>query len=36
MLIVRDGKIVEVEVYFGRNVPHPAPSGGFVEDTPQV
>ena len=36
MLTVRDGKIVEVEVYFGWNVPHPAPSGGFVEDAPQV
>jgi hypothetical protein len=35
-LTVRDGKIVEAEVYFGWNVPHPAPSGGFVEDTPQV
>ena len=33
---VRDGKIVEVEVYFGWNVPHPAPSGGFVEDAPQM
>jgi hypothetical protein len=36
VLTVRDGKIVEVEVYFGWNVPHPAPSGGFVEDAPQV
>ena len=33
---IRDGKIVEVEVYFGWNVPHPAPSGGFVEHTPQI
>ena len=30
VLTVRDGKIVEAEVYFGWNVPHPAPSGGFV------
>jgi ketosteroid isomerase-like protein len=36
VLTVRDGKIVEVEVYFGWNAPHPAPPGGFVEDTPQV
>ena len=32
VLTVQDGKIVEAEVYFGWNVPHPAPSGGFVED----
>jgi len=24
-------QIVEVEVYFGWSLPHPAPSGGFVE-----
>jgi ketosteroid isomerase-like protein len=36
VLTVRDGKIVEVEVDFGWNVPHPAPPGGFVEDAPQV
>ena len=36
VLTVRDGKIVEAEVYFGWNVPHTAPSGGFVEDTSQV
>ena len=35
VLNVRGGKVVEVEVYFGWNVPHSAPSGGFVEDTPQ-
>jgi ketosteroid isomerase-like protein len=35
-LTVRDGKIVEVEVYFGWNMPHPAPCGGFVEDAPQA
>ena len=28
--IVRDGRIVEVEVYFGWNLPHDAPPGGFV------
>jgi ketosteroid isomerase-like protein len=31
LLTIRGGKIVEAEVYFGWNVPHPAPSGGFVE-----
>jgi ketosteroid isomerase-like protein len=36
VLTVRDGKIVEAEVYFGWNVPHAAPSGGFVEDTSQA
>ena len=36
VLIVRGGKIVEVEVYFGWYVPHPAPPGGFVENTPQT
>lgn len=28
---VRDGRIVEFEVYFGWNVPHDAPEGGFIE-----
>ena len=36
VLTIQGGKVVEVEVYFGWNVPHPAPSGGFVEDAPQV
>jgi len=36
VLTVRDGKIVEAEVYFGWNVPHTAPSGDFLEDTSQV
>jgi len=26
----RDGKIVEVEVYFGWSIPHEAPEGGFI------
>lgn len=30
VLTIRDGKIVEVEVYFGWNVPHDAPAGGFL------
>lgn len=28
---VRDGKIVEVEVYFGWSIPHEAKPGGFVD-----
>ena len=27
---VRDGQVHEVEVYFGWDLPHKAPSGGFV------
>jgi ketosteroid isomerase-like protein len=30
VLTVRDGKIVEVEVYFGWNLPHDAAPGGFL------
>ena len=30
VLTVRDGKITAAEVYFGWNVPHDAPDGGFV------
>jgi ketosteroid isomerase-like protein len=33
VLTIRDGKIVDAEVYFGWNVPHSAPPGGFVEET---
>jgi ketosteroid isomerase-like protein len=29
ILTVRDGKIVDVEVYFGWSIPHDAPAGGF-------
>ena len=32
ILTVRDGKIVDVEVYFGWSIPHKAPEGGFVGD----
>ena len=32
IVTVRDGQIVEVEVYFGWSIPHKAKSGGFVED----
>lgn len=31
VLTVRAGKIVEVEVYFGWNIPHDAPSGESIE-----
>ena len=30
ILTMRDGRIVEVEVYFGWNIPHEAAEGGFV------
>jgi hypothetical protein len=29
---VRNGKLVATEVYFGWDLPHKAPKGGFVED----
>ena len=31
ILTARDGKIVEVEVYFGWSIPHAAPAGGFID-----
>jgi ketosteroid isomerase-like protein len=31
ILTVRDGKIVEVEVYFGWSIPHKAATGRFVD-----
>jgi ketosteroid isomerase-like protein len=31
IVTVRDGQIVEVEVYFGWSIPHKAKPGGFVE-----
>jgi ketosteroid isomerase-like protein len=30
ILTVRNGKIVEAEVYFGWSIPHAAPMGGFT------
>ncbi len=30
VLTLRDGKIVETEVYFGWSLPHPAKEGGFL------
>lgn len=32
ILSIRDGRIVEVEVYFGWSIPHKAKPGGFVDD----
>jgi ketosteroid isomerase-like protein len=32
IVTVRDGQIVEVEVYFGWSIPHKAKPGGFVEE----
>jgi ketosteroid isomerase-like protein len=29
---MRDGKIVNVQVFFGWNIPHDAPEGGFVKE----
>jgi ketosteroid isomerase-like protein len=31
ILTVRDGRIREVEVYFGWSIPHEAPEGGYVD-----
>jgi ketosteroid isomerase-like protein len=31
ILTVRDGKIVEAEVYFGWTIPHEAPKGGYID-----
>ncbi len=28
---VRDGRIVETQVFFGWSLPHPAPAGGFID-----
>lgn len=33
IVTVRDGRIVDVEVYFGWPIPHKAVSGGFLPDT---
>ena len=30
LLPVRDGKIIDVEVYFGWSIPHKAEPGGFL------
>jgi ketosteroid isomerase-like protein len=31
IITLRNGKIVDVEVYFGWSIPHEAPEGGFLE-----
>lgn len=31
LLTVRAGQVCDVEVYFGWNIPHEAPAGGFVD-----
>jgi ketosteroid isomerase-like protein len=33
ILTVRNGQIVEVEVYFGWSIPHKAEPGGFLEES---
>jgi ketosteroid isomerase-like protein len=33
IMTIRDGKIVDVEVYFGWSIPHEAPKGGFTNPT---
>ena len=32
VLTVRKGQLVEAEVYFGWSLPHPAPTGGFLDE----
>jgi ketosteroid isomerase-like protein len=32
ILTIRDQHIIDVEVYFGRSLPHKAPQGGFVNE----
>ncbi len=34
LLTIRGHQIVEVEVYFGWSIPHPAPAGGFTNSSP--
>lgn len=36
IVTVRDGKIIEVEVYFGWDMPHKAKPGGFVDQLPKA
>jgi ketosteroid isomerase-like protein len=31
IITVREGKITDAEVYFGWNIPHKAPDGGYVK-----
>jgi ketosteroid isomerase-like protein len=32
IVTVQDGKITDVEVYFGWSIPHEAPPGGFIDN----
>jgi ketosteroid isomerase-like protein len=32
LLTIKNGRITNVEVYFGWSIPHPASAGGFVTD----
>jgi ketosteroid isomerase-like protein len=34
IVTVRDGRLVDVEVYFGWSIPHKAQPGGFVDASP--
>jgi hypothetical protein len=34
IMILGDGKIKEVEVYFGWSLPHEAKPGGFIDPSP--
>jgi len=33
ILTIRDGQVIEAEVYFGWDVPHAAPPGGFLSQS---
>lgn len=33
ILTIKNGQVTDVEVYFGWSIPHPAPSGGFVQES---
>ena len=33
---VRDGQLIATEVYFGWDLPHKAPPGGFVDEQPKA
>ena len=35
ILTIRDGKITDVEVYFGWTIPHEAEPGGFLPEKPK-
>ena len=31
ILTVRDGQLIAAEAYFGWNIPHEAPEGGYID-----